>query len=355
MVLSYDKAQKQSENGPISEPATTLTLAGDFGYSTAQLYGSIVDVNQPSYYLELTSQYLPDTPEQGVFSYLKGDSEELLGRTFAVGSVAHLIDPVNCRKNADSTENKIESSLIMLLGLLTYQRGLPSQRLRVNILTCLQKVTPELKGLVVERLRGTHQIKYGNRTLTVEVEPLGCADEGLGVLAATPHVDHRQDIVVISLGGGTTNVSQFGGGKLLTQKPFDGGVMRLYEQIAMGGQVTAALGGVGDCHRIREGVERRDFFYGKAASPDRFSFEDDYYAQLAVWVAQVLARPLQHAKGLLMGADKGLVFGGGAMLPGLKESLSKHGYEIAPDPVNCNVRGLYEFAKGIVARNGRGA
>ncbi|MGD1853972.1 MAG: ParM/StbA family protein [Leptolyngbyaceae cyanobacterium] len=352
MTVSLDRAALSvGHTSPKRELATVLTLAGDFGYSTAQLFGTLVRVNQPSYLLPLEVEKLPDTPKQGVFSYVDGDAADMIGRSFAVGSVAHSIDADACRKNADSPENKIDNSLIMLLGLLTYQQGLPTD-IEVNLLTCLQKVTAELRAQVTEVYRGRHTISYGGRLMTVSVKPLGVADEGLGVLATTPHAATNKDTVVLSIGGGTVNVSQFKGGNLITQKPFAGGVMRLYEALALAPSLVTKLKVQGDAHIIRDGVERRDFLYGKNATISRFSFEDDYLVELPKWFESTLKRPLQYATPLLTAADAGLVFGGGAMLPGIEALLKKCGYTVVDDPVNANVRGLFEVAKAMVAKGG---
>ena len=352
MTLSLEKtAPKLGQGSPESGKPTVLTLAGDFGYSTAQLFGSLVRVNQPSYLLPLEVEKLPDTPKQGVFSYVDGDAKGMVGKSFAVGSVAHAIDADACRKNADSPENKIDNSLIMLLGLLTYQPGLPSD-IEINLLTCLQKVTTELREQVTTVYKGRHTISFGGRLMSVTVKPLGVADEGLGVLATTPHAATGKDTVVLSIGGGTVNVSQFKGGKLITQKPFAGGVMRFYEALALAPSLVKKLKAQGDAHIIRDGVERRDYLYGKNVNIQRHSFEDDYLTELPKWFESTLKRPLQHATPLLTAADAGLVFGGGAMLPGIEALLKKCGYTVVDDPVNANVKGLYEVAKAMVAKGG---
>jgi len=280
MTISLDRtALNMGHTSPKRELATVLTLAGDFGYSTAQLFGSLVRVNQPSYLLPLEVEKLPDTPKSGVFSYVGGDATDMVGKSFAVGSVAHSIDADACRKNADAAENKIDNALIMLLGLLTYQQGLPSD-IEVNLLTCLQKVTSELREQVTTVYEGRHTISFGGRLMSVTVKPLGVADEGLGVLATTPHAATSKETVVLSIGGGTVNVSQFNGGNLITQKPFAGGVMRLYESLALAPSLVTKLKAQGDAHVIRDGVERRDFLYGKNANIQRHSFEDDYLTEL---------------------------------------------------------------------------
>ena len=351
MSFAQSTVRKRNEKGATPESAMTITVAGDFGYSTAQLYGSTIDVNQPSYFLPVDLDQLPEQPEQGVFTYVAGDSIEMIGKSFVVGSMAHAIDASACRKNADAAENKVDNMLILLLGLLSYLSGLP-EKLSLNLLTCLQKVTPELKREVVQRLRGTHEVKYGSRKLILTVNLLGCANEGLGVIACVPGVDATQDVVVISLGGGTTNVSQFKNGKLITQQPFDGGVMRLYEQLSLSPSVIERLKGQGDIHLIREGVERQDFFYGKPTSPARFSFRADYEQVLIAWMNTFLKRPLQYAKTLLLNADLGLVFGGGVKLFGVEPYLRSHGYQIARNPVKCNVQGLYKVAEALISKRG---
>ncbi|MEM9091636.1 MAG: hypothetical protein AAGC93_23220 [Cyanobacteria bacterium P01_F01_bin.53] len=353
MTLSVEKTVRLSgHSSPKLGNVTKLTLAGDFGYSTAQLFGSLVRVNQPSYLLPLEVDKLPDTPKQGVFSYIDGDAKTMIGKSFAVGSVAHAIDADACRKNADSPENKIDNSLIMLLGLLTYQAGLPGD-IEVSLLTCLQKVTAELREQVTAVYRGRHTISFAGRLMSITVRPLGVADEGLGVLATTPHAATNKDTVVLSIGGGTVNVSQFKGGKLVTQKPFNGGVMRLYEELALAPSLVSKLKAAGDAHVVRAGVERKDFLYGKNSAIQRHSFEDDYLAELPRWFESTLKRPLQHAMPLLTAADAGLVFGGGAMLPGIEVLLKTAGYTVVVDPVNANVAGLYEVAKALVAKGGR--
>ena len=352
MTISLDRTTLNvGHASPKREPVTVLTLAGDFGYSTAQLFGSLVRVNQPSYLLPLEVEDLPDTPKQGVFSYVDGDAADMIGKSFAVGGYAHSIDANACRKNADAAENKIDNALIMLLGLLTYQQGLPTD-IAINLLTCLQKVTSELREQVTGLYRGRHTISYGGRLLTISVKPLGVADEGLGVLVTTPHAATNKDTVVLSIGGGTVNVSQFKGGNLITQKPFAGGVMRLYEELALAPSLVNKLKAQGDAHIIRGGVERRDFLYGKNEKIQRVSFEDDYLNELPKWFDSTLKRPLQYATPLLTEADTGLVFGGGAMLPGIEALLKKCGYTVVDDPVNANVRGLFEVAKAMVAKGG---
>lgn len=352
MTIPIDKtAPKVAQKDPVSGSAMTLTLAGDFGYSTAQLFGSMVRINEPSYLLPLEVERLPDTPKHGVFSYVDGDAPEMIGKSFAVGSVAHALDADACRRNADAAENKIDNALIMLLGLLSYQQGLPDE-IRVSLLTCLQRVTAELRSQVTAVYKGRHTISFGGRLLAVEVIPLGVADEGLGVLATTPQASASRDTIVLSIGGGTVNVSQFKGGTLITQKPFAGGVMRLYEALALAPSLVAKLKAQGDAHIIRAGVERRDYLYGKNSNLSRFSFEDDYLTELPKWFESTLKRPLQYAQPLLTAADEGLVFGGGAMLPGIKTLLKKCGYSVVGDPVNANVIGLYEVAKVMVAKGG---
>ncbi|MFG6098060.1 hypothetical protein SPB21_22545 [Leptothoe sp. ISB3NOV94-8A] len=349
MVLAYQVPQKRPVSVPVSEPPAVLTAALDSGYSLAQLWGSVIRVNEPSYFISEGLPALPDEPEQGVFSYVSGDANELVGRTFAVGSIAHSIDSGKCQKNADALENKINSALIMLLGLLTYQKGLP-RSVKLNLLPCLQKVTPRLREQMAEVLQGKHLIKYGRRSLHLDVNVLGCADEGIGVIAVTPNCDPAQNIVVVSVGGGTINVSQFFRGKLLTQTPFPSGVMELYNDLALSNGVTGRLKASGDPHIIREGVERGDLFYGGPVAANRFSFGEDYLRCLPRWFKASFARPMQHANEMMLKAERGLVFGGGAMLPGISKLLETFNFEVVGDPVNANVHGLYEIAKSMVAR-----
>ena len=148
MTVSLDRPpRKGGKTSPKKDLAPVLTLAGDFGYSTAQLFGSLVKVNQPSYLLPVSLEDMPEPPKHGVFSYIDGDATAMVGQSFAVGDYAHSIDATTCRKNADAAENKIDTALIMLLGLLTYQSGLPED-IEINLLTCLQKVTSELREQV---------------------------------------------------------------------------------------------------------------------------------------------------------------------------------------------------------------
>lgn len=353
MVTATDTPKAGVLKRTKTEPAIVLTAAGDFGYSLAQLHGSTIHVNEPSYYIREGLSNLPDMPEEGVFTYISGDAKELVGRHIAVGSAAYAIDPDNCQKNSDDKANKLDSALIMVLGLLTYQKGLP-EVFTLNLLTCLQKVTKELRRYAMETLSGTHEIKCGRRFHKITINPLGCGDEGIGVLLGVPNLNANGNIVVMSIGGGTINVSSFYRRKLVNQEPFPMGVMDLYQKIALAPSVTDVLRSTsGDIHVIRQGVERGDMYYGALAAHDRFSFEDDYHALLKVWFQEAFVRPLQLANKFMKTADAGLVFGGGAMLPGIEPLLRKYNFRVVDDPVNANVQGLYEIAKALVAKGGK--
>lgn len=353
MVTATNTQEARLPKGVKSEPETVLTAAADFGYSLAQLHGSLMKVDEPSYYIREGLTSLPDIPDEGVFRYVSGDAKDLIGRYIAVGSAAYAIDADNCQKNSDDKANKLDSALIMLLGLLTYQKGLP-EVFTLNLLPCLQKVTKELRRKAMAQLSGTHEIKCGKRFHKVTINPLGCGDEGIGVLLGVPNLNANGNIVVMSIGGGTINVSSFYRKKLINQEPFPMGVMDLYQKIALAPAVTDALrSSSGDIHVIRQSIERGDFYYGAEAAYDRFSFEDDYNELLKVWFAEAFVRPLQLANKLMRTADAGLVFGGGAMLPGIAPLLRKYNFKVVSDPVNANVDGLYAIAKALVAKGGK--
>jgi hypothetical protein len=96
----------------------------------------------------------------------------------------------------------------------------------------------------------------------------------------------------------------------------------------------------GDKYLIRLGLENGTFCYGR-----KQSFKSMYKKCLSEWFENYLRKTVRRAKEAYEQGDQVWCIGGGCLLPGFGQSLSKIGFIVHESPLEANVRGLLKVAQ----------
>jgi hypothetical protein len=233
----------------------------------------------------------------------------------------------------------------MLLGAIAASN--PQNDLTVALIASIQDA--KACGDRLKRaLAGEHRIRInGGQVITVNVQPLGVVEEGLGAAyewrrQRSEISVHDSSIASVDFGTGTTIASTWDGGSLTDRRIVPGGVNKLIEAIANNLDFRKHLSGhPAKRHLIRTGIERCDFQYGKASG---FNFKSIYQLEGRRWVKQTIAEIENALAARREEIEEIIAIGGGSMLPGLEKQIREKGYQPIEDPVFANALGLQSLA-----------
>ncbi|MCY7275787.1 MAG: hypothetical protein LH702_19135 [Phormidesmis sp. CAN_BIN44] len=197
-------------------------------------------------------------------------------------------------------------------------------------------------------LEGSHCIRIRHKPTRVTIKIVAGLEEGTGAIITYQKQADTTNAILYDLGNGTLIVSSFNGLKMTDRKySQNGGVEKLFDQIATHDTIREKLLKEGDRHLIRKGIESQTFTYG-TQYPD-WNFESVYREELPKWVKTVLAPTVRPWDDRRDSATALIAVGGGAELSGIEPLLGKKNINVLTDPLWANARGLYTLATRKVA------
>jgi len=268
----------------------------------------------PSYLSEEKMESVPGRVRIGEREFTVGDSARRTGRYYS--------------RNVDDAASKIQYALPMLLGALAHLPHRKEWRLQIaaSIHDC-----DNLKQKLIEALSGEHECILSGYASKVCVQVVKVLPEGMGALVGTPL---PSKLTLLDFGTGTTLFSRYSQGKREIHEPFPCGVEHLIELISK--EMKAINDGLpADKYLIRLGLENGTFCYGR-----KQSFKSIYKKCLSEWFENYLRKTVGRAKDAYEQGDQVWCIGGGCLLPGFGQSLTKIGFRVHESPMEANVRGL---------------
>jgi hypothetical protein len=336
-----------------SELTNTLATTGyrsqsqpmgvDIGNGQLKLVASSGESLTESYVYYL-SERSTDTVK-GYVEYLDGDRADLKGKQWIGGINAYYNGLSSIYRVTDSKEGKPELGLQIFLSALS---ELPYRDVW-NLAIAVSVHDSKTLGSALKRaLEGSHTVRIRHKQSELNIKVVAGLEEGTGAVITYQKQADTTNAILYDLGNGTLIVSSFNGLKMTDRKySQDGGVEKLFDQIATHDAVRTELKKEGDRHLIRKGVETQTFGYG-TQYPD-WNFESVYREELPKWVNNVLAPTVRPWDDRRASATALIAIGGGAELPGIASLLSKKNIKVLGDPLWANARGLYTLATRKVA------
>ena len=253
------------------------------------------------------------------------------GKAYTVGESAFRAG-VFFDRNTDNNENKIKNAKITLFGALAHLPHRKEWELKLAVSLHDASLAEQLK----EKLNGEFKPMLAGRESLVKVEVIKVVPEGVGCLAVK-QVPER--LTLLDFGNGTTLISRYFKGKRESHNPYPSGVEKLIELLSHA--IKPLNGGkIGDTARIRYALE-----CGNTKYSPTLDFKPVYSETLKAWYDKYLAVPVRAAMDAKYQGDALWAIGGGCLLPGFQKLLTKNGFEVLDNPVECNVQGLLIIAQ----------
>lgn len=303
----------------------------------------LVKVAMPSNRLRIPSKFVEVTrleesleaPDGGHFYYHSGDAMHLIDKQFLVGSLAYDHSPSTHVKLSDDPILKAEYALHAVLGALATE---PHQS-HWNLYLVLSSHQPDLFRPSLKAIEGKHVVSFGgkdNLPTRVAIRVGLVVPEGAGnyvYCAGNKILDSKRHACAIDLGTSTVIISAFNPGSKLVFRDVlpTGGCADLLEKIASDPEIVKALstGRSANVELIRRGIESKTFCYGNGRKiPD---FTKIYKQQLEKWLSDRMRLAIKGLAEYIEPAQAGVVWGGGAELPGVAAALASIGWQAVPD------------------------
>jgi hypothetical protein len=273
----------------------------------------------PSYLTEEKMESVPGRVVLNNHEYTVGDSARRCGKYFT--------------RNVDDASSKLQYALPMLLGALAH---LPHRKEWYLHLAASIHDSDSLGESLIKTLSGEHDCILAGMPTKVVVDVVKVIPEGMGSL-----VDRQipTKLTLLDFGNGTTLLSRYSQGKRELHEPVHFGVENLVDLIAR--EMKSSNDGLpGENHLIRSGLESGKLNYGRSQS-----FKAIYKKCLLEWSDKYLKKTIKKAKDAYEQGDEVWCIGGGCLLPGFRENLTKIGFKVHEFPVEANVTGLMSIAK----------
>ena len=315
----------------------------DIGNGQLKLVKTNGETRTESYVHYLTERST-DTVK-GYVEYQDGDRSDLIGKQWIGGLNAYYNGLNSIYRVTDDNQGKPQLGLQIFLSSLSEfpHRDVWNVALAVSV-----HDSKTLGSALKRALEGTHGVRIRNKTTRVNIRVVAGLEEGTGAIITYQKQADTTNAILYDLGNGTLIVSSFNGMKMTDRKySQNGGVEKLFDQIATHDAIREKLLKEGDRHLIRKGIEAQAFTYG-TQYPD-WNFEAVYREELPRWVKDVLSPTVRPWDDRRDSATALIAVGGGAELPGIEPLLSKKNIKVLSDPLWANARGLYTLATRKVA------
>ncbi|MEB3360130.1 MAG: hypothetical protein VKK04_25620 [Synechococcales bacterium] len=331
----------------IGTESRILPVGYDGGNSSAKLVVDVAEIRVPSLFLPIHSELhdVPASLEGGFVEYISGARTDLAGQRWMSGQPAYSKDPIGHIRIVDDPKGKIRYGLQTFLGGISTMKHQPSWEL--NVVASIQDA--QVMGMELKHaLQGSHLVRFNGSSESTEVNinVLAVVEEGVGaMIQARPEITPDGETLLYDFGFGTCIISHFGAkGRLINRTVTPGGVEHLVEAIAKNFDMRKRESKEGDRQLIRQGIERRDFIYGKPQRRASWDFSHIYKAELRPWIESVLHTALKTGSPWSVNCDAIIACGGGSQLPLVAEYLERK--DIKPIQNGCwaNARGLARFA-----------
>ncbi len=277
--------------------------------------------------------------------YVSGSRvSELGGKQWLIGSPAYSASPQGKLEVAQLDRGKVEYALQMLLGAIGCM-GIEAENLEVNICISIHHAK-SFKEDLIKALKGCHIVELGSKNYNLTINKILVVNEGMGTLAcllAMGRVRQEHKLLLLDLGYGTSISTVYQFGKQIDRNVMAYGVRDLYIAIAKHPDMMKARNGKeGDLSIIRDGIETKNFQYGKYQP---LSFALVYRECIKTWADENLRTTLTQLKDQIDSADVMFAVGGGACLPGIDKALQGKGFQVLPNASTLNAEGLLALAK----------
>jgi hypothetical protein len=338
-----------------SYSSPVLAVGFDGGFGSAKLVTPNARIACPSYFLPIDPNdiyELPLRPDGAMVEYLDGKAINLCHKAFLIGSHAIKRAPNDVYQVVGNRSGKIDFGLQMLLGAIAASD--PKEDLTIALIASIQDAKA-VGDRLKRSLAGDHKIRInGGKVITVNVQPLGVVEEGLGAAyewrrQRSEISVHDSSIASVDFGTGTTIVSVWDGGSLTNRRVIPGGTNKLIEAIANNLDFRKHLSGhPAKRHLIRTGIERCDFKYGKTG----FNFKSIYQLEGRKWLKQTIAEVENALAARREEIEEIIAIGGGSLMPGLEKQIREKGYQPIENPVFANAIGLQALASLKLKKEG---
>jgi Actin like proteins N terminal domain len=344
-------ATVQEARPTIDRSSPEVPIGIDCGAGLVKVATPHIRLRIPSKFVEVTRlEESLEAPDGGHFYYHSGDAQHLIGKQFLVGSLAYDHSPSTHVKLSDDPKLKAEYALHAVLGAIATMPHQPHW----NLYLVLSNHQPDLFRPNLKAIEGKHVVSFGgkeNLPTRVNIRVGLVVPEGAGnyvYCAGNKILDSKQHAIAVDLGTSTVIVSAFNpGGKLVFRDVLPtGGCADLMEAIASDPEIVKALGTgrSGNIELIRRGIETKTFCYGNGILvPD---FTKIYERHLKTWLAARMRLAKKSLAEFIEHAQPGVVWGGGAELPGGAAMLSSIGWQCVPNAGWINAIGLQKIAQG---------
>ncbi len=346
MVATAPSGQPKLDQIPSEIP-----IGVDVGAGLVKLVAPNLQLRNPAKFVEVTRlEESLEAPDGGHFYYHSGDAQHLIGKQFLTGSLAYDHSPTTHTKLSDDPRLKAEYCLHAVLGAIATLPHKPHW----NLYLVLSNHQPDLFRPNLKAIEGKHVVSFGgkdNLPARVNIRVGLVVPEGAGnyvYCAGNKILDSKQHAISIDLGTSTVIASAFNpGGKLVFREVLlTGGCIDLLDAIASDPEIIKAIGTgkSGNIELIRRAVESGSFCYGNGlVIPD---FSGVYQRHLKTWLAARMRLAKKSLAEFVEHAQPGVVWGGGAELPGVAAMLASIGWQSVPDAGWINAIGLQKIAQG---------
>lgn len=327
-----------------------VPIAVDVGNGYTQTICGCDQAKIPSYIAPTTNSESYESLGDGAFiEILESSNHAFFGTSWLVGGDAYLQKPLGYLRVSDDPRGKINYALPLFFGVIAQLPQRPHWQL---VLATQIQDAQTLGGAMEESLKGTHIVRLNGRYTTITIVDVFCLEEGTGAVFSAVqqgHISANGRVLLLDIGFGTLISSHFANRKLQpgSRKVLPTGVNQLVELIAKDPDTRKQLLAEGNPQIIRTAIETGDFQYGRT----EWNFRNIYARHIKPWAAAGLAVALKTLAPWRAEADAAIAVGGGALLPGIPEALSRNGFTVLPDPQWANVRGLALAAQMKARRN----
>ena len=323
----------------ITTNSQVLSVGVDIGNGYTKVISNDDRAKIPSYIAPCAvGEFYESLGDGAYIEILESSNTDMTGTRWLVGSDAYLQKPLGYLRVSDDPRGKVAYSLPLLLGALAQ---LPHRTRSSLVLATQSQDAQTLGGAMEESISGNHTARINNRITSISVVDVFCLEEGTGAVFSAVqqnHVPTSGRVLLVDMGYGTLISCHFANRKLQpgSRKVLPTGVNQLVELIAKDPDTRKQLLQEGNSQIIRTGIERGDFLYGTTS----WNFKPIYARHIKPWAASGLAFALKSLSPWKAEADAAIAVGGGVLMPGIPEALTRNGFTTLPDPQWANVRGL---------------